>query len=298
MLYSMHKKTDIIGMNYNIMRRLIVLALLITISGTETNAQHFKGYHPTPGKEQKLFRPNGSWGIIVLDDSGNELRRTEPIYWGIFYSEGFDRAAVGIPLVSFEPGRGAKYPNGFVWVCLDIELRPLFVFPSNTHHIYRIFNGMFLYKDKMEHSSTVGLVDGNGNVIFKAPYDRIYIEKDQYVGVKNITEQNDNTGYETWAIEFKTASSDNVYIYKLITPERESLGLHFEDQWSYYQDEEDFAFFEELLKSNAFHRGLNHFIHYRKNEALECFREALNSNDQKIVFCAKKNIETIMYSND
>lgn len=286
----------IIGMNCKKMRRFFILASCMIISGIEVNAQRFEGYHYLPRETQHSFRYYNSWGLKVLDDTGEELRRTEPIYRWVSYADGFNRAAVGFPLISLEQGEEVGFERGYVWVCLDYNLKPVFTFPPNTHHIYRIINGMFLYKDKMEHSSTVGLVDRDGTVIFMAPYDKIRIEDDLYVGVKNLTEQNDYSGYEVWAVEFRNASTNFISIYKLNVPEHNSLGLRYDldddlnDDWD---AEEDSKWFEELLEKDTFQRGLNHFVHARKKEALECFKEALNSKDSKVVACAKHNIDTI-----
>lgn len=270
-----------------------VLLVMLTIFGAEANAQHFDRYHRIPGEGQRAFRYYSSYGLKVLDDAGKELRRTEPIYRWVMYSDDFGLAAVGFPLISLEQGEEVGFERGYVWVCLDYDLKPVFVFPSNTDHIYRIVNGLFFYKDKMEHSSTVGLVDKDGTVIFMAPYDRIHIENDLYVGVKNFTGNSDYSGFEMWAVEYKEVSTNHYSLYKLMTPECDSFGLTFDEDSSRDEDEET-IWFEELLKKDAFQRGLNYVVHARKEEALKCFQEALNSNDPRIIECAKHNIDALV----
>ena len=273
------------------MRPIFILAFFLLISGVNANAQRFEKYHHIPGETQRSFRYYSSWGLKVLDDTGKVIRRTEPIYRWVSYAEGINLAAVGLPLISLEQGEDVGFERGYLWICLDYDLKPVFVFPANTHHIYKIVNGMFLYKDKMEHSSTVGLVDKDGTVIFMAPYDKIYIEDSIYVGVKKLTEQNDYSGFESWAVEFRGASTSH-YSYVLKTPERESMGLLY-DKSDAGEDEVDAELFKGLLVVDAFQRGLNHIVHARKSEALECFIEALNSNDPKIAICAKHNIDAL-----
>ena len=78
-----------------------------------------------------------------------------------------------------------------------------------------------------------------------------------------------------------------------MTPECDSFGLTFDEDSSRDEDEET-IWFEELLKKDAFQRGLNYVVHARKEEALKCFQEALNSNDPRIIECAKHNIDALV----
>lgn len=269
------------------MTRIILLLLLCVINLVGLHAQSFKAYvsHGL-GKEDSAFR-FFKRGLIVLDDSGKELRRTELLYDMVVYCDGFDRAAVNLPLISLEYGRKMGFERGQVWICLDYNLKPVFIFPENTDHGVKIIDEMFLYKDKPGHYSTVGLVDKDGNVIFEAPYKRIYLENDKCIGVKDITEDN-NVRIQNWMIEIKSRSSKILHVIELKTPRDSSAGLWFEAE-----DEDQALVFKAILKEDPFQRGLNHVVHIRIDEALKCFREALGNDDTEIVKCSEYNIKAL-----
>ncbi|MBR5956150.1 MAG: hypothetical protein IK022_06375 [Bacteroidales bacterium] len=265
------------------MKRTIVILALILIN-TGVYAQHFQGYER---RDEHIFR-DYALGLKVDDETGMEIRRTEPLYSKVFYSEEYECAAVCLPLNSLEQGEKSRAEHGRIWICLDYNLAPMFVFPSNTHHLYKIIDGMFIYKDKPEHYSTVGLVDKDGRVVFEAPYERVFLEHDQYVGVKDLTEDNDYSGIRSWAVEFKKKSLDVVKVIRLKTPERESVGLWFEEK-----NEEDKEWLEQRLKDDSFQRGLNFVVHSRMDEATECFIECLQMDDSSLVRCVEYNLEAL-----
>lgn len=269
------------------MTRILLLLLLCVINLVGLQAQSFKVYvsHEL-GKEDSAFRFYKR-GLIVLDDSGKELRRTEPLYDMVAYCDGFDRAAVSLPLISLEYGQKMGFERGQVWICLDYNLKPVFIFPKNTDHGVKIIDEMFLYKDKPGHYSTVGLVDKDGRVIFEAPYKRIYLENNMCVGVKDVTEDKESE-YKSWIVEFKRKSVEVLHVIDLITPKDSSVGLWFEAE-----DEDQESVFEAILKEEPFQRGLNHAVHFRIDKALESFRESLNSKDVIITKCAEYNIEAL-----
>lgn len=269
------------------MTRVLFSLLFFFFNLVELNAQHFEHYvSHVLCEEERLFR-FFKIGLIVLDDNGRELRRTELLYDRVKYCDGFDRAVVSLPLISLESDHIMRPEKGHVLICLDFNLEPVFVFPDNADHVYKIVDGMFLYKDKIEHSSTVGLVDKDGKVIFKAPYERIYLENDMCIGVKDVTDDN-YSGIKSWVIEFKRKNSEALHVIRLLTPENTSRGL-----WYEAKDKEDEDEFETILKENPFQRGLNHAVHLRINDAVECFKEALNNADLLIVRCATYNIEML-----
>ena len=271
------------------MRKTLILVFFAILLGVNTKAQRFEEYLCFNHEKEDVFR-FFQRGVKVIDEEGKELRRSEPVFCNIFFSEGFDRVAVSVPIISLEHDEKEGFERGRVWLCLDYDLRPVFIFPSNTYHVTKIVDGMFLYEDKPGHYSTVGLVDRDGKVIFEAPYEMIYLEKDLCIGVKNITEGNDYSGFQTWVAEFRKRASDALLVIKLKTPKDESVGLWFE-----VKDEEDTEWFEQRLKEDAFHRGLNHVVHSRMKEAAECFKECLNSKNPEIVSCAKYNIEALSW---
>lgn len=268
------------------MTRVIISLLLFFINLVGLQAQSFKVYvsHGL-SKDEPSFRYYKT-GLIVLDSIGRELRRTELLYDRIAYCDGFDRAAVHLPLISLEYGQKMGFERGQVWICLDYNLKPVFIFPKNTYHI-KIIDEMFLYKDMPGHYSTVGLVDKDGRVIFEAPYERIYLENNMCVGVKDVTEDKESE-YKSWIVEFKRKSLEILHVIDLITPKDSSAGLWFEAE-----DEDEESIFEAILKEDPFQRGLNHAVHFRIDKALESFREALSNEDSIIVRCAEYNIEVL-----
>ena len=268
------------------MKRIVLLLVLI-INVVGAQAQHFKHYlRVVLGKEEKTFRYYKT-GLLVLDDNGNELRWTELLYEKIAYSDGFAHAAVELPLISLENGREMGTETGLVWICLNYELEPVFIFPQNTQHV-EIVEGMFLYEDKPGHYSTVGLIDKDGKIIFEAPYSRIYFEEKMYVGVKDITGYH-NTENTVWKVDYRIKDSDESFEINLETPDYlSSTGLRF-----VVEEPGDELLFKEILAGSPFQRGLYHVVHFKIDEAIKCFREALNDEDPRIVKCAKYNIKAL-----
>lgn len=271
------------------MKKIIILFLLTCLWGKVAFAQHFEYYvkHNLDSTEKayKYYKT----GLKVLDKDGKEIRQSEPIYSKVVFADGFDRAAASIPIISIEK-TGMDYWRQ-VWICLDYDLKPVFVFPSHTVRVIKIVDGMFLYTDGYAtHPYTFGLVDHTGEVIFEAPYDRIYLEDGYYVGVKNLTEPSACSDILTWAVEIRKASSDSVFVIHLQTPKNDSCGL-----WGDNPDDldEDRRSFESILRESPFQRGLNHVVHLRIKEASECFKDALNNKNPQIVLCAHNNIDAL-----
>ncbi len=273
------------------MKRILLILLFLFVNLAGIRAQSFKAYvsHGL-GKEDSAFRYYKR-GLIVFDDEGRELRRTELLYDMAAFCDGFDRAAVCLPLISLERGEEMGFERGLVWICLNYDLEPVFIFPPNTQHV-KIVDGVFLYKDSPGHYSTVGLIDKNGKVIFEAPYERIYFEKDVFVGVKDVTKSTD-LKHLTWAVGFRKKDLGETLELLLETPDyASSIAIKFEAE-----ETDDEIWFNELLAENPFQRGLYNVVHLRIDEALDCFKEALNNGDPIIERCAEHNIEVLESSN-
>lgn len=271
------------------MRKISTLIVLSLLFSNAASAQFFESYLKPHLDSMERAYYNYKVGLKVLDDERNEIGRTEPIFSKAVFASGFPQAAVGIPLLSLENNEVNQWRQ--VWICLDYNLKPVFLFPLNTERVIKIIDGLFLYTDRpATHAYTFGLVDNKGTVLFEAPYDRIYVEKGRYVGVKNVTEKSDEPGILTWSIEIRMASMDSMSVIKLQTPEDDSCGLWGDDP---DELEEDRVAFERILRESSFERGLNHVVHNRFVEAVVCFKEALNSGNPKTVRCAKSNIEAL-----
>ena len=87
--------------------------LLSFVNIVVLNAQHFKTYvsHGL-SKDEQSFRYYKR-GLIVLDSTGRELRRTELLYDWIVCRDGFDRAVVRLPLISLENGEITVIERGY-----------------------------------------------------------------------------------------------------------------------------------------------------------------------------------------
>lgn len=270
------------------MKRLLLLIALICIFGGSVFAQHFEKYYKFDLDSLESYYCYHKTGLKVVDENGNEIRRTEPLYIDVAYKTGAEQVAVCISLYSF--GKDEKNYWGKVWVCLDINLCPVFFFPSKTERVTTFADGLFLYSDMPSHYSSYGLINKHGEVVFESSYQRIVLGKNHLIGLKDVTGINDNSGIKKWDVVFKALSSDTVFEIRLQTPEGYSWGLFYEDD---YEDPDEIEWLNNQIKDDSFQRGLNHIIHSRKNEAIECFRDALESSDSKIVKCANYNISAL-----
>ena len=272
------------------MKRIFSSVALIVICVYAANAQRFDSYlKHWPDSVERLYR-NYMLGLKVVDDNGQEIRRSEPIFRSCCFKEGFDRAAVCIPLNAMDYGEKGGYEGGRVWVCVGYDLKPEFVFPKNTYSVFQIENGMFLYRDMPPHYGTVGLVNRDGDVIFAAPYESIYFEDGWIIGVKELANSNVTPGIREWSVEFLKESLDSSFTLILKTPQEESEGLWGETK---ALGEEDKKSFEQLMNENPFQRGLNHVVHRRIGEAEACFKDSQYSVNAEIALCAGLNLKEL-----
>ena len=272
------------------MKRICCTIALILISVYVTNAQRFESYlKHWPDSVERLYR-NYMMGLKVVDEAGQEIRRSEPIFRSCCFKDGFDRAAVCIPLNAMDYGQKGGYEGGRVWVCVDYDLSPVFMFPKNTYSVFEIVNGMFLYRDKPPHYGSVGLVSRDGDVIFAAPYESIYFEDDWIIGVKELTDLNVTPGIKEWLIEFIKESSDSSITLRLKTPQDDSEGLWGETK-AFFEEEK--KCFGQLMNDNPFQRGLNHVVHCRIEEARVCFQDSRCSANAEIALCAEYNLKEL-----
>lgn len=271
-------------------QRIYCSIALILISVYVTNAQRFDSYlKHWPDSVERLYR-NYMMGLKVVDEDGQEIRRSEPIFRSCCFEDGFDRAAVCIPLNVMDYGQNGGYEGGRVWVCVGYDLRPVFMFPKNTYSVFKIVNGMFLYRDKPPHYGSVGLVSRDGDVIFAAPYESIYFEDDWIIGVKELTVLNVTPEIKEWSVEFIKESSDSSITLRLKTPQEDSAGLWGEAKALF---EEEKKCFEQLMNDDPFQRGLNHVVHCRIKEARVCFQDSRCSTNAEIALCAEYNLKEL-----
>ena len=265
------------------MKQFIFVVLSFFWSLTST-AQSYEGYvKKHMDQEDHSFR-DYKLGVIVKNENGEELRRSEPIFKKICYEPGFAFAAVSIPFTSKELGENYACENGVVWTGLNEDLTPVFFFPDDVKDVL-IYKNMFLYTNVVSPSSGhwyyYGLIDTDGNVVFKAPYTRIYIENGRCVGVREKTDKDSSPDECLWSVEYKKPASGFSARLLIKTPsDAMSYGLYCEECADY-------------LKEDIFNMALHNLVMIDFEEAKKCFKEALKSDDPSVVSCAKYNLDAL-----
>lgn len=225
---------DMMGTHYRITYLITLLLACSIMPGAY--GQHYARYVAHLSEEEQIFR-NYKFGIKVLDDNGQEIRRTEPLFSDVREEEGFPLVAAGIPFMALEKEMKQAYGYEKCWVCLDEKLIPVFFFPTWTLDVV-IKEGYFYYTNMASpfsgHWYWFGLINKEGAIIFSPPYSKILIVDSYCSGVrfKNTDEylNAEDKASNDYILEVKTSEGDlleqielslpdNVPCYGLFSPE-------------------------------------------------------------------------------
>lgn len=180
-------------MHFNmVLKRIAILAFLMTLLPIPGSGQVFRFSYATPNPESNVFRDFRR--SLERYENDSLVFRSEPIFHNIRYVDGFDLAAVSIPLNSVDNSKRRRYPDP-IWVCVDDSLRSVFYFPRNTLDV-RIDTTLqlFLYTDMVSMNYDWywrGAITFDGEVLFKPPFWRIRRNKDYYWGFGYLQELRD-----------------------------------------------------------------------------------------------------------
>ncbi len=157
--------------------------------------QKFHHSYATPDSDLMRFRDYRK-SIDILDGS-KLLLHSEPLYEDIVYDQDSDFSAVSIPLNSIDT-LNRRRPFHCIWLCIDYELNPVFVFPLNTVDV-KIDPGLqlFLFTDKVSlgsrHWYREGAISFDGAILFEPRYQIIW-----------------QNGTLLWGVSVPEESSDHV----------------------------------------------------------------------------------------
>ena len=225
-------------------------------------------------REDRLYR-DFKRSILVVDNGGNQQLKAEPIYEDVRYENNCDFAAVSIPIRSID-STNQRYSNDQIWLCLDRELKPVFLFPIGTEDVQIDTTlQMFLYTDLTSvfsrHWYRKGVIDYSGKVILKPRFSNIY-----KVGncIMALEECLDSALVVDRRIVFKEMynEKENAYIIKDIWP---------------------FSMYEDVSQIETFEKAWENILNGDFYGAKELFQQSSNGTDCYIREASKYNIKSI-----
>lgn len=273
-----------------VIKRLLAISLLFLTTISE--GQDFRTSFA--GKDLEIFKFNRNvrWSLDLYEND-SLLIHSEPIYDYIRYCDGFDYAAVSIPIKSVD-GSGRERYNDPIWVCVDKELNSVFYFPLNTLDV-QIDTTLhaFLYTDMLSFNHDWywrGAISFDGVILFKPPCSKIIRIGDSYLAIGAIGEKTSDPIVENRRIRIINHNYEEIFndVFKRYTPEATIPPL--------FGSAPEFLLSEEFQKSPQFLdfvNGIHRLYDLNLSSAALLFKSASKGPDKRIRSMARANLKLL-----
>ena len=223
-----------------------------------------------------MFR-NFKRGLNVVESDGSLLLHSEPIFEDVRYEKGFNLAAVSIPINSVD-STNHFHKHRLIWLCINKELEPVFVFPSNTRDV-QIDTSLclFLFTDKVSSSGhwyREGAIDYSGNVLLEPLFSMIQRNSDSIfaVGADSL-----NNG--------EPPTFDRIIVVKNIL-EGNTISVCF-------KDENPLSDFADSIQLYQFNQAWELLCIQDLANAKKAFRLSKKGNDENLKKASQYNVKAI-----
>ena len=223
-----------------------------------------------------MFR-NFKRGLNVIESDGSLLLQSEPIFEDVRYEKGFNLAAVSIPINSID-STNRFHRHRLIWLCINKELEPVFVFPSVTRDVQIDTTlCLFLYTDKVSingHWYREGAIDFSGNIVLEPYFSMIQRTGDMIyaVGADYLNNGDDPI-------------FDRIIVVKSIVEGNDYRVL--------FKDEDPFYAFADSIQLIQFNKAWEYLFNEDLVNAKELFRLSTKGSDKNLTKASRHNIKAI-----
>lgn len=227
--------------------------------------------------------------IQLLDSLGNVKKETKPIFKDFRVNE--DTTHI---IATIGPDLGI---NGYfgLFVCLDMELNLIFVFPPQVRGTGNFYDGVAEVTADPFRQRAWGYLDISKGYVFEPRYEHVYRENGKFYAIK-YNKTCDTCGEYMWKSKCSAYSEEvirYVYIPDIITWSiNVSVHRSCEQFMSKYIPEVQEAFKDDKPKCNL-HNGISYMLSENWKAASKCFIEVLESDDAELKESAEKNLEVV-----
>ena len=269
-------------MKERVLQIIMMLMLCIPVS-----AQSIRIYAPPiPEDENHIYR---RYGVKVVDSLGNITRKSERWINRMKPNDAMDRVVCRITPEIKDADDKYVDDDGFfhIWCCLDEKLHVLFFFPIGTKCVEMdAKTGVCAYGEFPEPVFLRGAVDKDGRTIFSPTHNHVYVSDTSVIAVDYSRLQRDSS---------LAKMQLTVKSYDFSGPERQILLLSPADcpttPWK-----DCYGSYEEMTGDyhiDMFYEGIRSIGRLDYDKSLECFNNALGTEDKRYRKSAKYNIKHI-----
>lgn len=278
------------------MGRIIGTILIFVVCGFSASSQTYNVYSEayTKDKLERILAIGRYYGVEIMDSCNNVIAKTDPIYVKVRCCNDVNVFAVCSKPEVFAEDGSIMPTSECDWKCLDSNLKEIFLFPKGTKEVFlyseaKVFVYEFPYDRQYENPfERYGAISISGQEVFSKNYRLVYALGEHIIAARS--RQSDE--YEDLIV--LTIKNQNEP-----RGNRELLIAHiFITDWWTEVDNDWFNYIimpnnESDIYLDAFWRGVAMEARLRFEEAQECFKLAMESNDETILKHALFNLNNI-----